>query len=160
MKTKTNFSSVFYFILYTNVSNNQYSLGFISWFIFNFILIISYIFEKYEMRGLWLFYFSIPIKHTLSVHLARQWETGACNELPSLKAPTIDMKSFFLSVSKWCQLINEPCKKHCFLLVVNHGVDSQIMETVQYHIDLVLWFHTLRETKDSNKAWWFLWICY
>ncbi|TQD81558.1 hypothetical protein C1H46_032890 [Malus baccata] len=54
-----------------------------------------------------------------------------CSESPELPAPLIDLKGF-LSADAWevsnaTRSVDEACKKHGFFLIVNHGVDSQLV---------------------------------
>ncbi|KAJ9171300.1 hypothetical protein P3X46_014688 [Hevea brasiliensis] len=58
---------------------------------------------------------------------------------PELVIPPIDLGSFLSgdpnAASKASQLINEACKKHGFFLVVNHGVDSGLIEKAHGYMD-------------------------
>ncbi|KAL5565402.1 hypothetical protein UlMin_028566 [Ulmus minor] len=62
-----------------------------------------------------------------------------CSETPELVIPPIDMKGFSsrdpLAISNASQLVNEACKKHGFFLVVNHGIDSQLIAKAHKFMD-------------------------
>lgn len=63
-----------------------------------------------------------------------------CLESPELVIPPIDLRGFLSgdlsAVSKASQLINEACKKHGFFLVVNHGVDSELIARAHEYMDM------------------------
>ncbi|GAA0150523.1 oxygenase [Lithospermum erythrorhizon] len=58
---------------------------------------------------------------------------------PPLSAPPIDLGAFLsgdpLAVSRAISLVNEACKKHGFFLVVNHGIDSNLINEAQKNMD-------------------------
>lgn len=57
---------------------------------------------------------------------------------PPLVVPPIDLKGFLagepLAISNATQLINEACQKHGFFLVVNHGIDSKLINEAHKNI--------------------------
>ncbi|KAL1315708.1 gibberellin 20 oxidase 4-like [Arachis hypogaea] len=59
--------------------------------------------------------------------------------LPELQVPQIDLKSFLSGdpkiVETLCAEVNEACKKHGFLILVNHGVDAELVATTEKLID-------------------------
>ncbi|KAK6920223.1 Isopenicillin N synthase-like, Fe(2+) 2OG dioxygenase domain [Dillenia turbinata] len=61
-------------------------------------------------------------------------------ETPRLRVPPIDISAFLsgdpIKVSKATQLIDEACKKHGFFLVVNHGVDLELVAKAHKYMDL------------------------
>ncbi|RXH93541.1 hypothetical protein DVH24_014117 [Malus domestica] len=54
-----------------------------------------------------------------------------CSESPELPVPLVDLKGFLSGdaweVSNATRSVGEACKKHRFFLIVNHGVDSQLV---------------------------------
>ncbi|CAN6566293.1 unnamed protein product [Malus baccata var. baccata] len=65
-----------------------------------------------------------------------------CSESPELPAPLIDLKGF-LSANAWevsnaTRSVDEACKKHGFFLIVNHGVDSQLVAKAHELMDSFL----------------------
>ncbi|CAN6704241.1 unnamed protein product [Malus baccata var. baccata] len=65
-----------------------------------------------------------------------------CSESPELPAPLIDLKGF-LSADAWevsnaTRSVDEACKKHGFFLIVNHGVDSQLVAKAHELMDSFL----------------------
>ncbi|KAJ0668865.1 putative ent-kaurene synthase [Helianthus annuus] len=59
---------------------------------------------------------------------------------PQLHVPPIDLKGFFtgepLAVSNAAQLIDSACRKHGFFQVVNHGIDSRLINEAHKIMDL------------------------
>lgn len=57
---------------------------------------------------------------------------------PPLVVPPIDLKGFLagepLAISNATQLVNEACQKHGFFLVVNHGIDSKLINEAHNNI--------------------------
>ncbi|XP_061347741.1 gibberellin 20 oxidase 2-like [Gastrolobium bilobum] len=62
-----------------------------------------------------------------------------CLTPPKLQVPLIDLKGFLSgdpqAMSTACSEVNEACKKHGFFLVVNHGVDSDLIAQAHKLID-------------------------
>ena len=58
---------------------------------------------------------------------------------PELVIPPIDLKAFFSgddsAVASATKLVNEACRKHGFFLVVNHGIDSQLVAKAHEYMD-------------------------
>ncbi|XP_022150865.1 gibberellin 20 oxidase 2-like [Momordica charantia] len=55
-----------------------------------------------------------------------------CHDLPEFHVPPIDLNAAFVSddptaLSETCRLLNQVCQKHGFFLVVNHGVDAELI---------------------------------
>ncbi|XP_027336887.1 gibberellin 20 oxidase 1-D-like [Abrus precatorius] len=62
-----------------------------------------------------------------------------CLKPPELQVPPIDMKAFLSgdpqAMSNVCAKVNEACRKHGFFLVVNHGVDNNLIAQTHKLID-------------------------
>ncbi|CAK9145801.1 unnamed protein product [Ilex paraguariensis] len=63
-----------------------------------------------------------------------------CREPPPiLLLPPIDLKAFHsgdpLTISNYTKLVNEACQKHGMFLVVNHGIDSQLINEAHKNLD-------------------------
>ena len=65
-----------------------------------------------------------------------------CLDVPEPVVPTIDLGVLLsgnpLAVSKAANLVNEACKKYGFFRVVNHGVDSGLLDKAHQYLDLLL----------------------
>ena len=62
-----------------------------------------------------------------------------CLGPPELKVPPSDLKAFLSkdpeAISSACSMLNDACKKHGFFLVVNHGVDTKLLNRALELID-------------------------
>ena len=71
---------------------------------------------------------------------------------PELVIPPIDLKGFFngddLAISNASKLVNEACKKHGFFLVVNHGIDSELIKKAHDYMD----YFFQMQLSDKQKA--------
>ncbi|KAK8634220.1 hypothetical protein V6N13_015048 [Hibiscus sabdariffa] len=77
-------------------------------------------------------------------------------DAPELVIPTIDMGVLWsggdpLALSKAAEAVNEACKKHGFFLVVNHGVDSELMDKAQEYMDLFFGLQLSEKQKAQRK---------
>ncbi|GAA0176579.1 oxygenase [Lithospermum erythrorhizon] len=64
-----------------------------------------------------------------------------CNKPPpTLSVPPIDLNAFLsgdpLAVSRATTLVDAACRKHGFFLVVNHGIDSELIHQAQMKMNL------------------------
>ncbi|XVE77013.1 hypothetical protein DITRI_Ditri13aG0027800 [Diplodiscus trichospermus] len=77
-------------------------------------------------------------------------------EVPELEIPAIDMGVLLsgdpLAVSKAAELINEACKKHGFFLVVNHGVDSGLIDKAHQCMDFFFGLKLSEKQKAQRKV--------
>lgn len=66
-------------------------------------------------------------------------EEKPCSKPPELLVPPVDLGGFLsgdtVAVSNATRLANEACRKHGFFLVVNHGVDSQLVSEAHKNMD-------------------------
>ncbi|KAJ9680839.1 hypothetical protein PVL29_019987 [Vitis rotundifolia] len=66
-------------------------------------------------------------------------EEKPCAKPPELLVPPIDLGGFLsadpLAISNATRLVNEACRKHGFFLVVNHGVDAQLVAEAHKNMD-------------------------
>ncbi|XVF33444.1 hypothetical protein REPUB_Repub17cG0169100 [Reevesia pubescens] len=78
-----------------------------------------------------------------------------CPEAPELAIPTIDLGVLVSgdspAVSKEAELVNEACKKHGFFLVVNHGVDSGLIDKAHQFMDLFFGLQLSEKQKAQRK---------
>ncbi|XP_022759528.1 gibberellin 20 oxidase 1-D-like [Durio zibethinus] len=78
-----------------------------------------------------------------------------CLEAPELVIPTIDLGVLLsedsLAVSKAAELVNETCKKHGFFMVVNHGVDSELIDKAYQFMDLLFGLQLSEKQKAQRK---------
>ncbi|WJX87119.1 gibberellin-44 dioxygenase [Trifolium repens] len=62
-----------------------------------------------------------------------------CLTPPKLEVPPIDLKAFLSNdpkaISNACSKVNDACKKHGFFLVVNHGVDKNLIAQAHKLVD-------------------------
>ncbi|XP_045805107.1 gibberellin 20 oxidase 2-like [Trifolium pratense] len=62
-----------------------------------------------------------------------------CLTPPKLEVPPIDLKAFLSNdpkaISNVCSKVNDACKKHGFFLVVNHGVDKNLITQAHKLVD-------------------------
>ena len=76
-------------------------------------------------------------------------------ETPQLVIPQIDLKGFLsgdsLAVSNSCRLVNEACKKDGFFLVVNHGIDSKLIDKAHKYMDLFFGLKLSEKQKAQRK---------
>lgn len=78
-----------------------------------------------------------------------------CSGPPELVIPPIDLKGFFsgdsLAISNAIQQVNEACKKHGFFLVVNHGIDSQLIAKAHEYMDLFFGMRLSEKQRAQRK---------
>ncbi|KAJ8748965.1 hypothetical protein K2173_013403 [Erythroxylum novogranatense] len=78
-----------------------------------------------------------------------------CLDSPELVTPPIDLGSFLdgdlSAVSEASQLVNEACRKDGFFLVVNHGVDSQLVAKAHEHMDLFFGMKLSEKQRAQRK---------
>ncbi|KAE8734625.1 Gibberellin 20 oxidase 3 [Hibiscus syriacus] len=77
-------------------------------------------------------------------------------DAPELVIPTIDMGVLLngadpLALSKAAEAMSEACKKHGFFMVVNHGVDSELMDKAQEYMDLFFGLQLSEKQKAQRK---------
>ncbi|GMJ01564.1 ARABIDOPSIS THALIANA GIBBERELLIN 20-OXIDASE 1, gibberellin 20 oxidase 1, GA REQUIRING 5 [Hibiscus trionum] len=80
-----------------------------------------------------------------------------CLDAPELAIPTIDLGHFLcggdpFAVSKAAEAVNEACKKHGFFLVVNHGVDSGLVDKAHQCMDMFFGLQLSRKQKAQRKV--------
>ncbi|KAH1130043.1 hypothetical protein J1N35_001421 [Gossypium stocksii] len=79
-----------------------------------------------------------------------------CLDAPELVIPTIDLGAFLLGdslpVSKAAEAVNEACKKHGFFLVVNHGVDSGLIDKAHRYMDRFFSLQLSEKQKAKRKV--------
>ncbi|KAI5345375.1 PREDICTED: gibberellin [Prunus dulcis] len=79
-----------------------------------------------------------------------------CPEPPELPVPHIDMKGFLTGdtreVSNATCLVDEACRKHGFFLVVNHGVDSQLIAKAHEYMDLFFGMQLSQKQRAQRKT--------
>ncbi|KAB2021778.1 hypothetical protein ES319_D07G163100v1 [Gossypium barbadense] len=79
-----------------------------------------------------------------------------CLDAPALVIPTIDLGAFLLgdslAVSKAAEVVNEACKKHGFFLVVNHGVDSGLIDKAHQYMDRFFSLQLSEKQKAKRKV--------
>ncbi|XP_019442170.1 PREDICTED: gibberellin 20 oxidase 1-like [Lupinus angustifolius] len=81
------------------------------------------------------------LRHQL--HLPKQFiwpdEEKACLDVPELHVPLIDLGGFLsgdpLASLEASRLVGEACLKHGFFLVVNHGIDNELISNAHLHMD-------------------------
>ncbi|PON85165.1 Gibberellin-20 oxidase [Trema orientale] len=75
---------------------------------------------------------------------------------PELVIPPIDLKAFFngddLAMSKASKLVNEACKKHGFFLVVNHGIDSELIKKAHEYMDYFFEMRLQEKQRAQRKT--------
>ncbi|KAL8148196.1 gibberellin 20 oxidase 1-like isoform X2 [Apium graveolens] len=63
-----------------------------------------------------------------------------CANPPQLQVPLIDLQDFFsedpTSIKKVSDLVGQACREHGFFLVVNHGVDNNLISDAHRYMDL------------------------
>ncbi|KAF2311109.1 hypothetical protein GH714_019537 [Hevea brasiliensis] len=78
-----------------------------------------------------------------------------CLESPELVIPPIDLGGFLSgdpsAVSKASLLINEACTKHGFFLVVNHGIDSQLIAKAHEYMDMFFGMPLAEKQRAQRK---------
>ncbi|KAK9015879.1 hypothetical protein V6N11_006969 [Hibiscus sabdariffa] len=80
-----------------------------------------------------------------------------CLDAPELVIPTIDVGALLcggdpLAVSKAAEAVNEACKKHGFFLVVNHGVDSGLIDRAHQYMDVFFGLQLSEKQKALRKV--------
>ncbi|KAH1130041.1 hypothetical protein J1N35_001419 [Gossypium stocksii] len=79
-----------------------------------------------------------------------------CLDAPELVIPTIDLGAFLLgdslAVSKAAEVVNEACKNHGFFLVVNHGVDSGLIDKAHQYMDSFFSLQLSEKQKAKRKV--------
>lgn len=74
---------------------------------------------------------------------------------PELVIPPIDLKGFFngddLAISNASKLVNEACQKHGFFLVVNHGIDSKLIEKAHEYMDYFFEMQLSQKQRAQRK---------
>lgn len=75
-------------------------------------------------------------------------------DAPELVIPAIDIGVLSSSgaVSKAAELVNEACKKHGFFLVVNHGVESGLLDKALQDMDLFFCLKHSEKKKAQRKV--------
>nr|USW88785.1 GA20ox1 [Sophora davidii] len=81
------------------------------------------------------------IRHQL--HLPKEFiwpdEEKACLDVPELQVPLIDLGGFLsgdpFAAIEASRLVGEACQKHGFFLVVNHGIDKNLISDAHLHMD-------------------------
>ncbi|GLT84473.1 hypothetical protein SLE2022_027010 [Rubroshorea leprosula] len=78
-----------------------------------------------------------------------------CLHPPQLAIPPIDLGGFLSGdpdvVSTATQLVNEACRKHGFFLVVNHGIDSQLIAKAHEYMDLFFGMQLSQKQRLQRK---------
>ncbi|WCJ23115.1 gibberellin 20 oxidase 2 [Euphorbia peplus] len=78
-----------------------------------------------------------------------------CLESPELVIPPIDLGSFLSgdpeAVSRASEAVNEACKRHGFFLVVNHGVDLELMVKAHEFMDMFFGLPMIEKQKAQRK---------
>ncbi|KAG9145959.1 hypothetical protein Leryth_025847 [Lithospermum erythrorhizon] len=73
---------------------------------------------------------------------------------PTLSVPPIDLNAFLsgdpLAVSRATSLVDQACRKHGFFLVVNHGIDSQLINEAQMKMNS-FFENSLAEKKRAQR---------
>ncbi|KDP28716.1 hypothetical protein JCGZ_14487 [Jatropha curcas] len=86
--------------------------------------------------------FELILQHESNIPSQFIWpeDEKPCLDSPQLEIPPIDLGSFLSRdpkvEAKTIELVNEACKKHGFFLVVNHGVDSQLIAKAHEYMDI------------------------
>lgn len=75
---------------------------------------------------------------------------------PQLHVPPIDLKGFLtgepLAVSNAARLLDSACRKHGFFQVVNHGIDSNLINEAHKIMDLFFGMPLLEKQKAQRKV--------
>ncbi|KAF3442264.1 hypothetical protein FNV43_RR16180 [Rhamnella rubrinervis] len=78
-----------------------------------------------------------------------------CPETPKLVVPPIDLKGFLsgdtMAISDASRLVNEACMKHGFFLIVNHGIDYELIEKAHKYMDLFFGMKLSEKQKAQRK---------
>ncbi|XP_047166865.1 gibberellin 20 oxidase 2 isoform X2 [Vigna umbellata] len=81
------------------------------------------------------------LRHQLHIPSQFIWpdEEKACLDEPELQIPFIDLGGFLsgdpLAATEASRLVGEACQKHGFFLVVNHGIDRQLISDAHLYMD-------------------------
>ncbi|TQD87673.1 hypothetical protein C1H46_026761 [Malus baccata] len=79
-----------------------------------------------------------------------------CSESPELPAPLVDLKGFLsgdtCEVLNATRLVDEACKKHGFFLIVNHGVDLQLVGKAHEYMDSFFGMQLSQKQRAQRKA--------
>ncbi|MCD7467618.1 hypothetical protein HAX54_005161 [Datura stramonium] len=75
---------------------------------------------------------------------------------PPLHVPPIDLNDYLsgdpLGVSNAIRLVNEACRKHGFFLVVNHGIDSKLIDEAHKNMDFFFGKPLLEKERAKRKV--------
>lgn len=78
-----------------------------------------------------------------------------CSGPPELVIPPIDLKAFLsgdsLAISNAMEQVNLACKKHGFFLVVNHGIDSELVAKAHKYMDLFFGMKLSEKQRAQRK---------
>ncbi|XP_050386100.1 gibberellin 20 oxidase 1-like [Argentina anserina] len=76
-------------------------------------------------------------------------------DVPDLLAPAIDLNGFLSGepaiVENSIRLVDETCKKHGFFLIVNHGVDPEIISKAHEYMDVFFEMKLLEKQRAQRK---------
>lgn len=81
------------------------------------------------------------LRHQLHIPSQFIWpdEEKACLDEPELQVPFIDLGGFLsgdpLAAAEASRLVGEACEKHGFFLVVNHGIQQQLISDAHLYMD-------------------------
>lgn len=77
-------------------------------------------------------------------------------DLPDLLAPAIDLNGFLSGdpaiVANTIRSVDEACKKHGFFLIVNHGVDPELIAKAHQYIDLFFGMKLSEKQRAQRKV--------
>lgn len=75
---------------------------------------------------------------------------------PLLHVPPIDLNGYLsgdpLAVSNATRLVNEACRKHGFFLVVNHGIDTKLINEAHKNMDFFFGKPLVEKEKAKRKV--------
>ncbi|KAK1412234.1 hypothetical protein QVD17_33315 [Tagetes erecta] len=75
---------------------------------------------------------------------------------PQLHVPPIDLKGFFagepVAMTTAAQLVDSACRKHGFFQVINHGIDSRLINEAHKVMDLFFKMPLLEKQKAQRKV--------
>ncbi|XP_023006238.1 gibberellin 20 oxidase 2-like [Cucurbita maxima] len=75
---------------------------------------------------------------------------------PELHVPPIDLKSSIsddpVALSDTCRLLNQVCRKHGFFVVVNHGVDAELISKAHEFMDLFFGMKLEEKQRAGRKV--------
>ncbi|KAL4384565.1 hypothetical protein GQ457_15G017510 [Hibiscus cannabinus] len=75
-----------------------------------------------------------------------------CLDAPELVLPTIDLGALRPALSKAAEAVSEACKRHGFFLVVNHGVDSGLIDKAHQYMDVFFGLQISEKQKAQRKV--------